>query len=87
MLRTAGILSHRPAKIKCYDCLNLPPSRWERLDRALAGVRGEGQSGVRRGYLWMLIGHDDLVKPDRVVLRWLQILNGQVGRCVLGVSA
>jgi hypothetical protein len=47
------------------------PSRWERVDRALAGVRGDGQSGVRRGYLWMLIGHDDLVKPDRMVLRWL----------------
>ncbi|MEV6852122.1 hypothetical protein, partial [Actinoplanes sp. NPDC051411] len=24
MLRTAGILSHRPAKIKCYDRLNSP---------------------------------------------------------------
>jgi hypothetical protein len=24
MLRTAGILSHRPAKIKCYDWLNSP---------------------------------------------------------------
>ncbi|MEV0215590.1 hypothetical protein AB0H52_20275, partial [Micromonospora sp. NPDC050695] len=24
MLRTAGILSHRPTKIKCYDRLNSP---------------------------------------------------------------
>jgi len=24
MLRTAGILSHRPVKIKCYDWLNSP---------------------------------------------------------------
>jgi hypothetical protein len=41
------------------------------VDRALTHVRGEGSSGVRRGYLWMLIGDDDLIKPDRMVLRWL----------------
>lgn len=32
---------------------------------------GEGGSGIRRGYLWMLIGDQQTVKPDRMVLRWL----------------
>jgi hypothetical protein len=45
--------------------------RWDNVGRALAGVRGDGQEGVRRGYLWMLCGSDDLIKPDRIVLRWL----------------
>ncbi|WP_226347256.1 hypothetical protein [Agilicoccus flavus] len=29
-------------------------------------------SGVREGYFWMLVGSNDLVKPDRQVLRWLR---------------
>lgn len=41
------------------------------VDDALANVPGDGQFGVRRGYLWMLIGHDEKIKPDRMVLRWL----------------
>ncbi|MEW2144182.1 hypothetical protein AB0869_15360 [Micromonospora vinacea] len=45
--------------------------RWDAVDRALAAVSGDGQGGVRRGYLWMLSGSDDLIKPDRRVLRWL----------------
>lgn len=34
-------------------------------------VPGEGGFGVRRGYLWMLVGDEDTIKPDRMVLRWL----------------
>lgn len=41
------------------------------VDDALANVPGDGQFGVRRGYLWMLIGSDEKIKPDRMVLRWL----------------
>jgi hypothetical protein len=46
-------------------------TRWARVDAALATVAGDGTDGVRRGYFWMLIGDDDIVKPDRMVLRWL----------------
>lgn len=46
-------------------------SRFDALDTALRSIPGEGADAVRRGYLWMLIGHDDLIKPDRMVLRWL----------------
>ncbi|GAA4589350.1 hypothetical protein GCM10023107_12550 [Actinoplanes octamycinicus] len=47
------------------------PATWSRLDAALAAVPGDGQSRIRRGYLWMLTGDDHVVKPDRMVLRWL----------------
>lgn len=47
-------------------------------DAALAAVEteltrtpGHGTHGVRMGYLWMLAGSDDLIKPDRMVLGWL----------------
>ncbi|WP_232334086.1 hypothetical protein [Rhodococcus sp. WB1] len=41
------------------------------VDSAVRRIPGEGGSGIRRGYLWMLVGNDDLIKPDRMVLRWL----------------
>ncbi|WP_049792830.1 hypothetical protein [Mycolicibacter sinensis] len=46
-------------------------ARFDTLDAALRPIPGEGGDGIRRGYLWMLIGQDDLIKPDRMVLRWL----------------
>jgi hypothetical protein len=46
-------------------------ARWDAVDRDLARVPGDGTGGVRRRYLWMLAGSDVLVKPDRMVLRWL----------------
>ena len=48
-----------------------PDERFSVVDTALAAVPGDGQHGVRRGYLWMLCGSDQLVKPDRMVLRWI----------------
>lgn len=46
--------------------------RFAELNDELRSIPGEGGYGVRRGYLWMLIGNDDLIKPDRMVLRWLE---------------
>lgn len=43
----------------------------EQIDHGLRTVPGEGAAGVRRGYLWMLVGDQKTVKPDRMVLRWL----------------
>lgn len=45
--------------------------RFAQVDDALRSIPGEGGYGVRRNYLWILIGQDDLIKPDRMVLRWL----------------
>ncbi|MCL8017694.1 hypothetical protein [Streptomyces sp. AS02] len=41
------------------------------VEQALASVAGHG-SGARLAYLWMLLGDDSRIKPDRMVLRWLQ---------------
>jgi hypothetical protein len=46
--------------------------RLDPVDAALRAIPGEGTAAIRRGYLWMLIGNDDRVKPDRMVLRWLR---------------
>ncbi|RWA16577.1 hypothetical protein MBRU_07580 [Mycolicibacterium brumae DSM 44177] len=56
-----------PEAIDLFD----DTTRFDKLDAALRQIPGEGSEGVRRGYLWMLIGQDDLIKPDRMVLRWL----------------
>jgi hypothetical protein len=45
--------------------------RFNQLEVRLRQVSGNGARDVRLGYLWMLTGQDDLVKPDRMVLRWL----------------
>jgi hypothetical protein len=42
------------------------------VNAGLRAIPGEGAHAVRRDYLWMLIGQDDLIKPDRMVLRWFK---------------
>jgi hypothetical protein len=44
--------------------------RFAAVDQALRSIPGEGGYGIRRNYLWMVVGQDDLIKPDRMVLRW-----------------
>lgn len=46
-------------------------SQFAAVDKALRSIPGEGGYGIRRNYLWMMLGNDDLIKPDRMVLRWL----------------
>lgn len=46
--------------------------RFAAVNKDLRAIPGEGAHAVRRNYLWMLIGQDDLIKPDRMVLRWLK---------------
>lgn len=72
VLRYARIFTdHRVATMS--DAIELfdDSTRFDAIDSALRQVPGEGGDGVRRGYLWMIIGKDDLIKPDRMVLRWL----------------
>ncbi|GGC74138.1 hypothetical protein [Hoyosella rhizosphaerae] len=45
---------------------------FKKVNRELRGIPGEGTAGIRRGYLWMLIGDGTRIKPDRMVLRWLK---------------
>ena len=46
--------------------------RFAAVNADLRAIPGEGAHAVRRDYLWMLIGQDDLIKPDRMVLRWFK---------------
>ncbi|WP_343981557.1 PGN_0703 family putative restriction endonuclease [Pseudonocardia aurantiaca] len=43
----------------------------------LRSVPGNGMSDVRLGYFWRLLGDDDVIKPDRMVLRWLEGILGR----------
>ena len=67
IFRSEGILTIDDARAVMGD-----EDAFERLNSALRGVAGEGGHGVRRGYLWMLIGDEDRIKPDRMVLRWFR---------------
>jgi hypothetical protein len=46
--------------------------RFAAVNKDLRAIPGEGAHSVRRDYLWMLVGQDDLIKPDRMVLRWFK---------------
>src|SRR5690606_23416868 len=43
----------------------------ERVEKVSTALRAIPGDGVRTDYFWMLVGDDDLVKPDRMVLRFL----------------
>ncbi|MGW0022259.1 hypothetical protein ACWDUD_28430 [Rhodococcus sp. NPDC003382] len=71
-LRYAEVLcEHEVTTVDDARTLLTDGDRLDAVEAALRQVPGEGGSGVRRGYLWMLIGDQDTVKPDRMVLRWL----------------
>ena len=71
-LRYARILAdHDVLDLGQAEQLLVEETRWPLVDTALAAVPGDGADGVRRGYLWMLVGSNEVIKPDRMVLRWL----------------
>jgi hypothetical protein len=71
-LRYARILAdHGVLNLKQAEQLLVDNTAWALADTALTAVPGDGAYGVRRGYLWMLVGNDEIIKPDRMVLKWL----------------
>lgn len=48
------------------------PARLAAVETDLAKVPGHGLYDIRMNYLWMLVGADDRIKPDRMVLGWLE---------------
>jgi len=44
--------------------------RFTAVTEQLRRIPGDG---ARLGYLWMLVGDDNGIKPDRMVLRWLAV--------------
>ncbi|MGV9673365.1 hypothetical protein ACWDPV_22710 [Gordonia sp. NPDC003504] len=70
-IRYAEILSENSIEtLADASALLTRPNDLNRVDTALAAVPGDGMHGVRRGYLWMLVGDSDRIKPDRMILKW-----------------
>lgn len=65
------LVAHGIATLADANALLADSDELKAVERDLAGVAGHG-SGARLAYLWMLMGDDSRIKPDRMVLRWLQ---------------
>lgn len=65
------LVDHQVTDLVTAAAMMTDGEHWDEVNRSLATIPGEGQHGVRRGYLWMLCGSDGMVKPDRMTLRWL----------------
>ncbi|MFB6689415.1 hypothetical protein ACFCX3_02710 [Streptomyces virginiae] len=62
------LASHGVNTLADADALLADADRLKPVERALASIPGHG-SGARLSYLWMLVGADDRIKPDRMILR------------------
>nr|WBO79307.1 hypothetical protein SBE_003001 [Streptomyces sp. SBE_14.2] len=65
------LTSHGVATLADANELLAEPEKLEIVEQDLMSVAGHG-SGARLAYLWMLLGDDSRIKPDRMVLRWLK---------------
>ncbi|WP_406381514.1 hypothetical protein [Streptomyces sp. NBC_01618] len=65
------LVSHDIATLANANALLADLDKLKVVEQALASVAGHG-SGTRLAYLWMLLGDDSRIKPDRMVRRWLQ---------------
>lgn len=65
------LMSHGVNTLAGADALLADEDRLTTVEHALAAIPGHG-SGARLSYLWMLVGADDRIKPDRMILRWLE---------------
>ncbi|MGE2718455.1 hypothetical protein [Mycolicibacterium celeriflavum] len=72
LLHVDVFVNHEVTTLRDAMDLLAESDRFAAVDEALRSIPGEGAHGVRRNYLWMLIGQDDLIKPDRMVLRWFR---------------
>nr|WTB35245.1 hypothetical protein OG781_42460 [Streptomyces sp. NBC_00830] len=70
--RYAEILtSHGVETLADANALLADLDKLKTVEHALTSVAGHG-SGARLAYLWMLLGDDSRIKPDRMVFRWLR---------------
>ncbi|MFI7384692.1 hypothetical protein [Streptomyces sp. NPDC049813] len=65
------LMSHGTETLADANVLLADTDKLLAVEGDLARVAGHG-SGARLAYLWMLLGDDGRIKPDRMVLRWLQ---------------
>ncbi|MFE2532590.1 hypothetical protein [Streptomyces sp. NPDC059371] len=79
------LVSHGIATLADANALFADLDKLRAIERDLAGVAGHG-SGARLAYLWMLLGDDNRIKPDRMVLRWLQTVLQRTVTTVQAIS-
>lgn len=72
------LLEHGVEDVAAAIEISKDDDRKSALNSALRKVPGEGQHGIRRSYLWMLISDATLIKPDRMVMRWLRNQGAEV---------
>lgn len=77
------LVAHGVDNLTAAAAMLTDDERRRAVEADLARVPGHG-SGARRDYLWMLVGDDQHIKPDRMVLRWV---DRQLGRQVGVVEA
>jgi len=75
ILKADAVLQHATVLLEAgvhtrLDALNVmnDDHRFTAVTEQLRRIPGDG---ARLGYLWMLVGDDNGIKPDRMVLRWL----------------
>lgn len=63
--------------IKNIECFNsLDTIKQNELDKAILSVKGQS-SGIMLKYLYMLVGNDDVCKPDRMLHRFVSNISGR----------
>lgn len=67
------LVSHGVGALADASVLLADLDKLKTVEGDLTRVAGHG-SGARLAYLWMLFGDDSRIKPDRMVLRWLQVV-------------
>ena len=55
---------------------NLDSTKQEEVDKEILAVKGQG-SGIMLKYLYMLVGNDDVCKPDRMLHRFITNISGR----------
>ncbi|GAA2471403.1 hypothetical protein [Terrabacter carboxydivorans] len=72
VLRYAEVFAaHGVDSLEGANKLLSDPKLAEAIEVDLRVVPDDGSAGIRRSYLWMLVGDDTRIKPDRMVMRWL----------------
>jgi hypothetical protein len=67
----AVLIDHGVEDLRGANQAMADTDRMASIEAGLRTVPGDGAHGIRRGYLWMLCGDDERIKPDRMVMRWL----------------
>ncbi len=72
VLKTLG--EHGIKDLECFK--KIANTQQEALDKAILSIKGQG-SGIMLKYLYMLVGNDNMCKPDRMLRRYVENISGR----------